>query len=89
MNPEFQPLADALYWERVARARRMTPEERMMEGVRLFEVEQQVVRAKLAKTMPGASEADLDAAVRRHFSLIREQERGPDFYEKLRYLPVP
>ena len=67
----------------------MSPEERMIEGLRLFEVEAEAARAEIAKTMAGASEADLDAAVRRHFSLIREQERGPDFYEKLRYLPVP
>ena len=89
MANEFQSLADELYRERVLRARQMTPGERMMEGVRLFEVEQEAVRAEFVKTMPGASEAELTEAVRRHFRRIREEERGPDFYEKLRYLPVP
>lgn len=89
MNPEFQPLADAIYRERVLRARQMTGEERMMEGVRLFEAEQEAVRAGVSESMPDASEAELTEAVRRHFHLAREQERGPDFYEKLRYLPVP
>jgi hypothetical protein len=27
----------ALYWEKVERARRMSPEERMLEGVRMFD----------------------------------------------------
>lgn len=89
MNPEFQPLADAIYRARVLRARKMTPEERMIEGVRMFEVEQETVRAGFSKTMPDASDAELGEAVRCHFHLVREQERGPDFYEKLRYLPVP
>ena len=89
MNSENQSSEDALYRERVLHARRMTPEERMMEGVRLFEVEQAAVRTEFAKTMPGASAAELTEAVRQHFRRIREEERGPDFYEKLRYLPVP
>ena len=89
MNPEFKPLADEIYRERVLRARQMTPEERMREGFRMFDVEAEAVRSEIAKTMPGASEAELAAAVRHHFRLVREQERGPDFYEKLRYLPVP
>ncbi|HZL12837.1 MAG TPA: hypothetical protein VFC85_01720 [Verrucomicrobiae bacterium] len=37
MNNEFQPLADALYRERVLRARRMPPEERMLDGIRLYD----------------------------------------------------
>ncbi len=89
MNTEIQPLADAIYRERVLRAREMTPEERMIEGVRMFEIEQEAVRAEFSKTMPGASDAELAEAVRHHFHLAREQERGPDFYEKLHYLPVP
>lgn len=89
MNPEFKPLADAIYRERVLRARNMTPEERIIEGVRMFETEQEAVRAAFSKTMPDASDAELTEAARRHFHLAREQERGPDFYEKLRYLPVP
>ena len=89
MNPEFQSSSDAVYRERVLRARKMTPEERMIEGVRLFESEQEAVWAGFSKTMPDASDAELVETVRRHFRLAREQERGPDFYEKLRYLPVP
>jgi hypothetical protein len=29
VNSEFQPLADALYWEKVGRARRIQHEDRM------------------------------------------------------------
>lgn len=89
MPPKSQPLVDAIYRERVLRARKMTGEERMAEGVRMFEAEQDVVRAEFSGTMPDASDAQLTEAVRRHFQLAREQERGPDFHERLRYLPVP
>jgi len=32
LNSDFQPLADALYRERVRRARRTPPEERILDG---------------------------------------------------------
>lgn len=89
MSLDFQPLADAPCRERFLHARQMTGEERMMEGLRLFEAEQADVRAGISKLMPDASDAELTEAVRHHFRLAREQERGPDFYEKMRYLPVP
>jgi hypothetical protein len=89
MTSDSKVQGDALHRERFLRARQMTGEERMMEGVRLFEAEQGAVRKALSNTMPDASDAELTKAVRRHFHLAREQERGPDFYEKLRYLPVP
>ncbi len=37
MNPNLQPLADALYRERVLRARRIPPEERLLDGIRLYD----------------------------------------------------
>lgn len=37
MNPEFKPLADSLYRERVLRARRTPPEERILDGIRLYD----------------------------------------------------
>ena len=37
MNDDFKPLADALYRERVLRARRTPPEERLLDGVRLYD----------------------------------------------------
>ena len=37
MNSEFKPLADAIYRERVLRARQTPPEERLLDGVRLFD----------------------------------------------------
>ena len=37
MESEFKPLADAIYRERVLRARRTPPEERLLDGVRLYD----------------------------------------------------
>lgn len=45
MNPEFQPLVDAIYRERVLRARQTPPEERLLDGIRLYD--QAVERMRL------------------------------------------
>ena len=37
MNSEFQSLADAIYRERVLRARQTPPEERLLDGIRLYD----------------------------------------------------
>lgn len=89
MTSDSQAQADALYRERGLRARQMTPEERMLEGVRMFESVREAVRAALSKMMADASGAELTEAVRHYIHLARDQERGLDFYGKLRYLAVP
>lgn len=55
----------------------------------MFESVREAVRAALSKMMADASGAELTEAVRHYIHLARDQERGLDFYGKLRYLAVP
>ena len=77
MNPEFKPLADELYWERVARSRAMSPEERMKAGPELFDYACSITLTALREQMPGASESELLTALRRRLALKRTLEERP------------
>ncbi|HTH49016.1 MAG TPA: hypothetical protein VMB21_15985 [Candidatus Limnocylindria bacterium] len=74
MNQEFQPLADTLYWERVERARRLTPEQRLMAGPELFDYACSITLCALREQTPGASEAQLLEALRRRLAVKRKLE---------------
>lgn len=76
MSPEFQPLADALYWERVERARRLTPEQRLMAGPELFDYACTITLSALREQMPEASEAQLLEALRRRLAVKRKLEEA-------------
>ena len=60
MGNEFKSLADELYRERVLRARRTPPEDRLLDGIRLYDeaVERMLVGVRLQH--PAASPAELD-----------------------------
>ena len=68
MNAKFQDLADTLYWEKVERARAMKPEERMVEGVRMFDRECEAMRLEILRTNPTFSEADVAKEIRRRLN---------------------
>lgn len=74
MSNEFQPLADALYRERVLRARRTPPEERILEGPRLFDYACSITLSGLKAEQPNATESELRAALRRRLQLARKLE---------------
>lgn len=65
MSPECNPDTAQAYWQRVRRARQMTGEERMLEGVRMFDRECERVRQEILKTNPNFSEADVAKEIRR------------------------
>ena len=77
MNAEFKTLADALYWERIDRARKMSPEERMKAGPELFDYACSITLTALREQMPDAKEADLLAALRRRLALKKQLENQP------------
>jgi hypothetical protein len=76
MNSDFQPLADALYWERVERARRLTPEQRLMAGPELFDYACTITLSALREQMPGAGEAEVLEAPRRRLAVKRKLEEA-------------
>lgn len=76
MSNDFQPLADALYWEKVERARRMQPEDRMRAGAELFDYACDITLNALREQWPGRSEAELLAALRQRLAIKRQLEEA-------------
>jgi hypothetical protein len=74
MSNDFQPLADELSRERVLRARRTPPEERILEGPRLFDYACAITLAGLRSDNPNATEAELRQALRQRLALARKLE---------------
>lgn len=74
MNDEFKSLADALYWEKIERARKMSPEERMQAGPELFDYACSITLNALREQMPGATEAQLLEKVRQRIAIKRRLE---------------
>lgn len=77
MSTNFQELADTLYWEKVERAQRMKPEDRMQAGPELFDYACSITLTALREQMPGASEAELLEALRRRLAIKRQLEETP------------
>ena len=78
-HSDFQPLADALYRERVLRARRTPPEERMLEGIRMFDRECETMRLEIPKLNPNYSETDVSQEIRRRLKEA-DAENEANFY---------
>jgi hypothetical protein len=76
MSDEFKPLADALYWERIERARRMTPEERMKAGPELFDYACSITLSALREQLPDATESQLLDALRHRLDIKRRLEEA-------------
>ena len=83
MNSEFKSVADALFWEKVERARQMTSEERMIEGVRMFDRECEAMRLKILRANPTFSEANVAKEIRRRLNEADAEN------EATHYRPVP
>jgi hypothetical protein len=77
MENEFLTLADDLYRKRVARARAMSPEDRMKTGPELFDYACTITLTALREQMPDASEAELLAALRHRLALKKKLEAQP------------
>ena len=74
MNDEFKPLADEIYRERVRRARRLPPEQRILDGPRLFDFACSASLCGLRMEMPHATEAELRQGLRRRLAIGRRLE---------------
>lgn len=76
MNTDFQLLADTLYWEKVERARRMKPEDRMKAGAELFDYACSITLNALREQMPEKNEAQLLEALRHRLAIKRQLEEA-------------
>ncbi len=73
MEPSKE-LIDALYWERVERARRMPPDERVLVSLRLFESASRITAAGIRAQFPDADENRVQEILRERLALGRRLE---------------
>lgn len=69
-------LIDALFREEVLRARAMTPEERMIASVELFDLSLQLVTDRVRGEHPDADAATIADLVEQRFDIFRSMETG-------------
>lgn len=69
-------LAEALYREEVARARAMSPEDKLLEGPRLFERACRVMRDGIRHQHPDLDDAGVLALLRERLDLVSALERS-------------
>lgn len=74
MSNSFHDLADTLFWEKIERARRMSPEDRMKAGPELFDYACSITLTALREQMSGAGEAELLNALRQRLAIKRQLE---------------
>jgi len=71
-----QELIDEIYRERVRRARAMPPEEKLLDGFRLFEYACRIMLDGVRNENPGADESQIQEIFARRFEIIRKLEQS-------------
>jgi hypothetical protein len=80
---EIDELADAIYRDKVLRARAEDSAEKFLDGLRLFEMALEFTRAGVAAELGTDDEKAIAEGVQRRFDLHRQME------ERGLYHPVP
>jgi hypothetical protein len=74
---EFQPLMDAIFREKVLRARAEAPEDKFIGGIDLFEEAVERMRAGVHSQFPSMTEDEVETEVVRRINRVRQvQEHG-------------
>lgn len=76
MEPTKQ-FIDEMYRERVEAARRMSPEDKLLAGARLFELSAKIMADGIRAEFPDADERRVQAILRQRLDLIRRRENNP------------
>lgn len=76
MASDVSALADALYWDEVARARAMTDAERLLAGPRLFERACRVMADGIRHEHPDLDDAGVAALLKQRLDRLRALERA-------------
>jgi hypothetical protein len=79
MQP-IKELADAIYWDRVERARRMSPEDKFLAGPRLFDRSCRIMADGIRAQFPDADERRVQEILRERLALAMRLEgrRSPE-----------
>jgi hypothetical protein len=75
-DAEIQQLAEQLYRERVAEARSMPPEEKLLAGEELFEYACAITLAGIRNQFPGLSADQHHKILEQRLALREEMEKG-------------
>lgn len=76
VSPELQSLQDDLFRAKVRRARRMSPDERMMEGLRLFDRGMSLMRDGIRAQHPDFDESQVENEVSRRLAVAKRLEEA-------------
>lgn len=71
-------LIDELYRERVEAARRMSPEDKLLAGARLFDLTSKIMADGVRGQFPDADEHRVQEILRQRLDLIRQRENNPE-----------
>ncbi len=69
-----QPLMDAIFIEKVRRARQIPPGEKLFSGLELFEEVEERMRAGVRQQFPAASAEEVEQRLRQRFARLRQIE---------------
>ena len=69
------------YTQAVLRARAMTPEEKFLEGSRLFEIECEQMRVEIHKELPSISEEQVQRELSSRLDKQREEEERGYYFK--------
>lgn len=70
-------LIDDIYRERVRRARRRDPAEKVRDGPQLFDMACELSRAGIRSRFPEANEAEVEKLLRRRLAILAKLEPSP------------
>ncbi len=71
-------LIDELYRERVEAARRMSPEDKLLAGARLFDLTSKIMADGVRGQFSDADEHRVQEILRQRLDLIRQRENNPE-----------
>jgi len=76
MRPS-QEFVDAIYRDKVLRARKMPPLEKLFDGLRLFEQVCERMKAGLRSENPGVSEEGIQTLLTQRLAILRRLDERP------------
>jgi hypothetical protein len=76
-------LIDAIYRERVLRARATPPEEKLLDGPRLFDQACRIMRDGIRDQYPDADERRVQEILLERLALLRRLEEPPTLFQPL------
>ena len=80
---DIDRMADAIYRDKVLRARAMSPEQRLLEGFRLFDEALAFTKAGVSSQIGTTEECRVMAEVERRLEVVRE------FHDRQWFKPWP